>query len=304
MGRLLVLLIIVGGLLGFLYWFSRTPASQVARVLRRVALWGGIGLLVLATLSGRLNPIFAAIAAAIPVGIRILNLLHLLPLLQRLLQSLGLGGLAASIPGSGLGGAGAGSGAGRCSAIRTRFLAVSLDHDSGAMDGEVREGPFQGHRLSELALEQLLRMLELYQDSDEQSAAVLTAYLERVHPDWREWAEQGGHGQGSGDWHEAGGGGFGAGSRPGDAHGTGDSGFGAGDRRGGEHGAGRGDAQGARASMTREDALAILGLEPGAEADQIRAAHRRLMQKLHPDRGGSDYLAAQINAAKRRLLGE
>lgn len=258
MGRLLVLLILVGGLIGFLYWFSRTPAAQVARVLRRVALWGGIGLLVLATLTGRLNPIFAALAAAIPVTIRLFNLLQMLPLLQRVLQSLGLGGLAASLPGSGPGG----RGAGRRSAIHTRYLAMSLDHDSGAMDGEVREGPFQGQRLSQLELEQLLRMLELYQDSDEQSAAVLTAYLEREHPDWRERAEQGG-----GEWQ-------------GDA------------------------AEGARAPMTRDDALAILGLEAGAEADQIRAAHRRLMQKLHPDRGGSDYLAAQINAAKRLLLGE
>lgn len=286
MGRLLVLLILVGGLIGFLYWFRRTPATRVAQVLRRVALWGGIGLLVLATLSGRLNPIFAAIAAAIPVGFRILNLLHLLPMLQRVLQSLGLGGLAARIPGLG------GAGAGQRSALRTRFLAMSLDHDSGAMDGEVRAGPFQGRRLSELTLEQLLRMLELYQDSDEQSAAVLTAYLEREHPGWRARAEQSGDWQ-SGDWQDPGEGAAGAGN---------------GHRRGGERGAGRNSgregAKGAHASMTRENALAILGLEPGAGADRIRAAHRRLMQKLHPDRGGSDYLAAQINAAKRRLLGE
>lgn len=70
-----------------------------------------------------------------------------------------------------------------------------------------------------------------------------------------------------------------------------------------EAGAGSGDATSDdNGAMTAEEAFRVLGLEPGASADEVRAAHRRLMQHAHPDRGGSAYLAAKINAAKDFLL--
>lgn len=55
-------------------------------------------------------------------------------------------------------------------------------------------------------------------------------------------------------------------------------------------------------TLNDAEAYEILGLEPGADRDAIVQAHRRLMQKLHPDHGGSAYLAARINAARSQLL--
>jgi DnaJ homolog subfamily C member 19 len=55
--------------------------------------------------------------------------------------------------------------------------------------------------------------------------------------------------------------------------------------------------------MSIAQAYEVLGLNPNASRDEIIQAHRRMMQKVHPDRGGSDYLASQINQAKDTLLG-
>jgi DnaJ family protein C protein 19 len=56
-------------------------------------------------------------------------------------------------------------------------------------------------------------------------------------------------------------------------------------------------------TMSVEEAMEILGLKPGYKDEDVVLAHRRMMQKVHPDRGGSDYLAAQINKAKDTLMG-
>lgn len=157
--------------------------------------------------------------------------------------------------------------AGQKSSVETAWLVMTLDHDTGSMEGQVRSGRFAGRSLSTLSRQELLELREECRSADPESVPLLEAYLDRVcGPQWREEEEQA-----------------------------------AGDRSDSKTGSTRESAP--RGGMTREEAYEILGLEPGAGPDAIKEAHRRLMQKLHPDHGGSTYLAAKINQAKDLLLG-
>jgi hypothetical protein len=72
--------------------------------------------------------------------------------------------------------------------------------------------------------------------------------------------------------------------------------------RGGDEQSQQDSTPGGFSDLSNEEALKILGLENGASKEDIGKAHKRLIQRLHPDRGGSDYLAAKINAAKDQLI--
>jgi hypothetical protein len=157
---------------------------------------------------------------------------------------------------------------GQNTGVETRFLRMSLDHDSGILDGLVLDGQFRGRRLSELVPDQLKELLSECRVEDEQSATVLEAYLDRTYSgSWRSGDEAPGNGESANQQQGR--------SSPWSAN-----------------------------TMSRDEAYEILGLRAGASADDIKSAHQKLMMKIHPDHGGSNYLASKINQAKELLLGE
>lgn len=147
---------------------------------------------------------------------------------------------------------------GSTSRVRSRLIEMTLDHDTGDMEGSVLAGAFAGQQLASLGEAHLRDLLIECHASDPDGVRLLEAYLDRRFPRWRE------------------------------------------DNRTEEQP--QADAQFPSGAMTPEEAYRILDLQPGATPDEIRQAHRTLMKKLHPDQGGSTYLAARVNQAKDILL--
>jgi hypothetical protein len=142
---------------------------------------------------------------------------------------------------------------GQTSRVRTTFLELELDHDSGAMHGTIIAGSRRGSSLDAVSVETLAGLVGEF---DDESRALLVAYLDRRDAGWREHADA--------------------------------------DAATGRNAASSG-------KMSEQEAHEILGLQSGASIDDVAQAHRRLMKRLHPDQGGSTYLAARINEAKEVL---
>jgi hypothetical protein len=141
---------------------------------------------------------------------------------------------------------------GESTGVRTPWVEMELDHDTGAMRGTVLKGSHAGKTLDQLGREALLTLYREAGAADAETARLLEAYMDRTLGADAERQRSAAH------------------------SGT---------------------------AMSHEEALKILGLKEDAVTDDIRAAHRRLMMHNHPDRGGSDYIAAKINEAKDVLLG-
>ena len=216
-------------------------AANPAVLARAVKVVGGVVALAVAAFTG----LRGELAVAIPIGIFGAGLLGWSP----------MGTSGFNYIGGLFSGAGARRSAGQTSQVRSQFLDMRLDHDSGELKGQIVAGPHAGRSLDEFDLPQLTAMISSF---DTESVSLLESYLDRRFPAWRQDAQ--------------------------------------GDPAGGQRRAA------SNSKMTDEEAYQILGLQPGAGRDEIGRAHRGLMKKLHPDQGGSTYLASRVNEAKDTLL--
>ena len=225
---------VLSGFLLLVYLFVNADPARLARGLKVTGIVIAVVAVATLAISGRLAALLMPLAMAMPLLIRVRSLL------DRYRPPAG----------------------GQTSTVATAFLRMTLDHDTGSMEGTILRGRFAGMRLDELGPADLLALLRECRAEDEEGARLLEAYLDRVRPDWRDEL--------------------------------------AGERAGSEGGAGARSTSGG--DMSAEEAYAILGLSAGADAEAVKEAHRRLMVKLHPDHGGSDYFATKINRARDVLL--
>lgn len=235
-------------------WFTHTPAKQISRHLKRAGLIIAGLLLVFLALTGKLHWLFLLLGGALPFAQRIAALFRGYQMFQSIRsQFSGMG------TGRGQQTSNTSANGNPQSQIETRFLIMSLDHDSGNLEGLVLNGLHAGAKLTELTQEQLINLLKIYRLEDHESATLLESFLDRTFDSqWRSQKED---------------------EETGDVNLFTNNG-----------------------KMTAEEACQILEIPSDADEDTIKAAHRKLMQKLHPDRGGSTYLAAKINQAKDTLL--
>jgi hypothetical protein len=147
LGLALLVLVLIAG-----RTFARADAKALAKHVRRFAGWGVLGLALLAAVTGR-------IILAVPLTI------------------LGFSLLGWSFPF--LDSPNSTKSRGQRSSVRTEMLEMTLDHDTGAMEGVVRKGRFEGRQLSRLSTGELQELLEEARGQDQQAAQLVEAYLMR-----------------------------------------------------------------------------------------------------------------------------
>lgn len=234
--RVVFILLILALLFYLSVLFRRLNFAQRNKLIKRLAIFCVLGIVVLLVLSGRVNFIFAAIAALLPVIPRLFRFIMgawpaLMPYFKRYRQN-------------------------HLSSMQSRFIQLQINIITGELQGEVLAGEYKGQLLQKMTKEALLSLLEQCKQQDAESAALLIAFLDARHADWSN-AKTGNNND---------------------------------------------SFRQPETKMSKKQACEILGVPENSNKKQVIAAHKKLMQKIHPDKGGSVYLAQLINQAKDTLI--
>jgi hypothetical protein len=256
----------------FIRWMTEAEPKDIRKIVLFLIILSLVLLAGWLLLTGKIAAMGAALAATVPFLVRMLKLGFLWPILRGIFAA----SRRRAQPGS-FGNRTAGAGA--SSEIRTEFLHMVLDLETGQMRGGVVSGPYAGADLDSLGLDELQSLYVDCCSATDQSRAVLEAYLDR-RPDCKGW-------QG---WHQG-------------DHGEDGAQNGGNDRSDNRQDQGQNDKRSSSSSgMTADEAREILGVGKDATREEINRAYKKQIKAVHPDHGGSDYLASKINAARSLLL--
>ena len=216
----------------------KASPKQRKGLLISYAIYGIIGLVLIAFFTGKLHWLGAVAAGAVGVlRVGLPRLLRLLPMMSFLGRNQPFGNPV----------------------FNTEYLKIQLDVSTGAVSGQVKKGLFEDSELEALSSGQLDELEALYAKEHKRSFYLLRVYRQKKTGFKNQYNDQSNNEK--------------------TAQSTSMSG-----------------------TLSYDEALQILGVENTTKKADIEKAYKRLIQKLHPDRGGNDYLASRINLARDIIL--
>ena len=233
MGKIIGLLVVVGGFLGWRHW-SRLPSNQAKRKFAFQAIVGALLItVILLAIAGRIHPLGAVFAVLIPLIKVCLNLLiRAFPLIAQIY----------------------GANYAKPRSLSASIIEIQINFANGNVSGRVLEGDFRGKNLSDFTDNELEQLRQYCQQNDKKSAYLLQLYTAfRFKEQFGKQSENANRNTSSGD-------------------------------------------------LSTAEAAEILGVNDNASEDDVLRAHRQLINKVHPDKGGNNYLASLLNRARDTLL--
>ena len=236
------------GLTFILRWYMTTEAKKIKKKLTYLLLLILFSFFVFLAITGRLAAALGVFMAIITFGRRVFGLISILNWLKGFIK--GYSNINTNKATENY--------EKKTSNVQTKFIDMTLDHESGELNGLVLLGKFKGALLSNLNLDDLIDLRqEVLGDND--TLYLLNSYLDRKYQGWRDKFQSDNN----------------------------------------ENGA---ETSYSNSIMTAQEATQILGIDPNANNDEIKEAYKKLINKFHPDKGGSSYIASKINQAKEILL--